>query len=127
MDKQVTLTIPDYVYRQAEQIATNEVRSPTDVLSDALVQIFPAIYVHPRQDQMLREQAAFQAMLKELLIQPNGEYVAVNHGQVVDHDSDVELLVERINEQYPEEIVLIKKVTPEPDQIIQMRSPRFVR
>jgi hypothetical protein len=127
VDKQVTLTIPDYVYRQAERIAKNEVRSPTEVLSDALVQVFPAIYVHPRQDEMLIEQAAFQAMLKELLIRYNGEYVAVNSGQVVDHDSDMEVLIERINEQYPEEIVLIKKVTPEPDQMIQMRSPRFIR
>lgn len=127
MDRQILLTIPDYVYKQAEQIAESEVRSPNDVLSDILVQAFPTVYAHPQQEEMLQEQAAFQRMLDDLLPRYNEEYVAVHGGKVIDHDPDAESLVERINARYPSAVVLIKKVTPEPDRIIHLRSPRLVR
>ena len=126
MGTKVTLTIPDYIYQQAQQIAQTEQRLLTEVINDALVQIFPAVHVNPNRLQMEQEQIAFRRMLPHLLEQFHGEYVAIYQGQVVDHDDDQLALVLRIDEKYPDTAVLIKRVEATDDPILQMRSPRIV-
>lgn len=127
MGTKITLTIPDYIYQQAQQIAQREQRPLVDVFNEALVQIFPAIHVSPDRAHMEQEQIAFYRMHSQLLMRYPGEYVAVFQGQVVDHDADRVALVTRIDEIYPDEVVLIKRVTDEPDRVLHMRSPRWVR
>jgi hypothetical protein len=55
------------------------------------------LYVNPARPAMEREQAAFQAMLPQLLVQYEGQYVALHQGQVVDHDTDRAALVIRLD------------------------------
>lgn len=127
MTRQVTLTLPDEVYNQIEQMAAADRRAIDAVLVETIVQATPALYVDPRRAAMLREKAAFLAQHSELLEQYEGEYVAILHGHVVDHDPDVLALVRRINRDYRDEVVLIKQVTDRPDRVLEFRSPSFVR
>jgi hypothetical protein len=76
---------------------------------------------------MEQEMIAFRAMREALLANYEGQYVAVYQGQVVDHDPDELALVARIDEKYPDAVVLIKRVTPEPDRVLHFRSPRLIQ
>ncbi|MBE2202472.1 MAG: hypothetical protein IAE79_27925 [Anaerolinea sp.] len=127
MGTKVTLTIPDYIYQQAKQIAQREERPLAEVFNEALVQIFPATHVSPDRAQMEQEQAVFRRLHSQLLAQYPGEYVAVYQGRVVDRDADRLALAARIDEKYPQTVVLIKQVTAEPDKVLYMRSPRLVQ
>lgn len=128
MDRRLTLTIPDDLYRQAEQRAHSEDRPIADVFYDALAESFLSIaHIHPKREQMEQEQAAFQRMLPELLASHAQEYVAIHHGQLVDHDKEQIALVTRVDAAYPQEVVLIKQVKGEPDKVLHMRSPRLLK
>jgi hypothetical protein len=85
-----------------------------------------ALYVNPDRWAMLQEQAAFQAMLPDLLTRYKDQYVAVYQGQVIDHDADQVALIERLDQSHPEMIVLVKKVATEPERVLRMRSPRLI-
>jgi len=74
---------------------------------------------------MQRESEAFRAMHDELLAKYPGQYVAIHHGQLVDHDTDQLALFLRIDEQYPDVQVLIAQVLPDPEEVYTFRSPRF--
>lgn len=125
MAVQVTVNIPEYVFEQARLAAERERRTPEDVLSDALLQAYPAVHVHPQREKMLAERAAFERQLGELLTRYEGQYVAIHNGEVIDHAQDKLALALRVKAEYPEEGVLIKLVTAEPDRDIQIRSPRL--
>lgn len=125
--KIVTLHIPDHVAAQAQKLAEQQQRPLTEVLTDILLQAFPAVYVHPQRERMLRETAAFEAQLPQLRFKYQREYVAMHQGQVVDHDADQMTLVKRIDNIYGTAVVLIKQVTNQPKRVLRARSPRFTR
>jgi hypothetical protein len=127
MSIQVTLTIPDNVYRQVEDIAKSSNRPITEVLADTILSAFPPLYVNKDRWAMQHEVAAFEATHSQLWQQYPYQYVATHQGIVVDHDVDELALVERIDEQYPETVVLIRQVLPELPQILTFRSPRLVK
>ncbi len=76
---------------------------------------------------MEAELTAFERQKGALLSEFRSQYVALHGGKVVDHDADKLALATRIDEQYPDKIVLIKLVKAEPDQDLQFRSPRLIR
>lgn len=125
MGTKVTLTIPDYIYQQAKHVAETNRRPLSDVINEALARAFPAVHVSPDRPVMEQELAAFRAMRQELLAKYEGQYVAVYQRRIVDYDDDKLALVTRVDEAYPGEVVLIKCVTPKPDRIIRVRSPRL--
>ncbi len=127
MSKEILVTIPDRVYRQAQQISQVEQRPLHNIIEEILTKAFPAVYVHPQRAKMKQEQTAFQVMKAALLQHYEEQYVAVHHGEVVDHDPDQTALALRISERYPDTAVLIKKVSTDPDKILRMRSPRFLQ
>lgn len=127
MGVKVTLTIPDDVYGRAQQIAQTEQRPVAEIFSDALAQIFPATYISPDRPKMLQEENAFRHLYPELLVRYLGEFVAIYHGEVVDHDRDRLRLLERIDEKYPNEVVLIRQVIEESAPVLHIRSPRWVQ
>jgi hypothetical protein len=99
-------------------IVTAEEPSPTSI---------PAgLYVNPARPAMEREQAAFEALLPQLLIQYEGQYVALHQGRVVDHDADRVALVIRLDQTHPDAVVLVKRVAAEPERVLRMPSPRLV-
>lgn len=52
------------------------------------------------------------------------QFVAVHHGNVIDHDQSFEKLHYRIRQKYGREAILIRRVEEEPDRPLMMRSPR---
>lgn len=94
--------------------------------NDKIVQ-YPQPSVDPARPAMLREQAAFDAMKAKLLAKYPNEYVALFQGQVIDHDVDQLVLIERRNKLLPNEVVLIQHVSEEPEPQLHFRSPRFVK
>lgn len=127
MPREITLTLPEAVYDQVEQIAEADHRSIDAILVDTIVQATPTLYIDPNRPAMLREKAAYLAKHSELMEQYGGQYVAMFHGQVVDHDQDILALVRRINRDYSENVVLIKQVIDQPDRVLDFRSPRIIR
>lgn len=127
MATQVTLTVPDTTYQQAKQLAQITSREVEEVLTEPILFAFPSFYVDEEMIAMQREEKAFDAMRTELLAKYPDQYVAVYQGVVVDHDKDQITLLGRVDEQYPDDIVLMRKVSPHPPKTLRFRSPRFVR
>ncbi len=128
MGTQVTLTLPDSLYKQVEIAAQRASRPIADVLVDVVIDAFPTtVYEHPQRGQMEQEQAAYARRRKELLLKYEGQYIAMHGGVVVDHDPDVSTLTQRIDDRYSlDEVVHIRLVTREPDRVLRSRSLRFV-
>lgn len=126
MGTQVTITLPDAVYRQAQATARLARRPVPDVLAEALAQAFPAVYVSPDREAMEQEQAAYARLRETLLATHEGQYVAIHGGELVDADPDQTALARRINDRYPEAVVHLRRVTRAPDREIRVYSPRLV-
>ena len=127
MSTRITLTLPDNVYRQAEYVAQTTNRPVTEVLAETLALAFPPLHVSPARPAMQREATAFEAMRGNLWKQYPRQYVAIYQGSLIDHDVDEAALVERIEQHYPEAVVLIRQVLPHPPQPLRFRSPRLAR
>ncbi len=125
MDTQVTLTLPEPVYREAQKVAQATHRDVQDVLTEALARTFQPLPVHEDRPAMLREIEAFRAMHEQLVEEYIGEYVAVYQGEVVDHDPDPVALSLRVQAQYPGKTVLRRKVELRPELVVRFRSPRL--
>jgi hypothetical protein len=70
------------------------------------------------------EAQRFRAQHSTLLAQYNGQHVAMRDSVVLDHDTDLVTLHDRIRAQYGEEPILIAPVNPEPIQIIKVLGAR---
>ncbi|MEM7125023.1 MAG: hypothetical protein AAF702_01775 [Chloroflexota bacterium] len=81
---------------------------------------------HPQRDLMLQEESAFDAMIEELQSDFLGQYVAILHGAVIDHDVDITSLSNRMIISYPEQVVLIRQVLSDPEPELRWRSVRFI-
>jgi hypothetical protein len=126
MDTQVTLTIPDYVYRQAEAAARRADRPVADLLTEVVVEAFPRVYVSPNRERMEQEERAYEQQRDAILARYEGKFVAVHGGKVVDHDVDETALVRRIQAQYPNDVVHIRLASRKPEAELRIRSPRFI-
>lgn len=126
MGTQVTVTLPDPVYRQVQAAARRARRPVSAVLADALTQAFPAFSVSPDRERMEREQEAYERLHGSLLETHEGQYVAIHGGQLVDADADEVALARRIIAAYANEVVHIRKVRREPEPELRIRSPRFI-
>jgi predicted transcriptional regulator len=93
-----------------QHVAAETNRDATQVV-EAAVQ---AYLDHLEQEKIHEETEAFWAMQAELANKYAGEYVAMHQGQVVDHDSDVVRLEQRVAERFAETPLLIAPVTDAP-------------
>lgn len=126
MKKRITLTVPEAIYEQATSIA-DATQQPVDkVFEEALEQVFSPFPLHEKHSEMAQEVEAFKAMHPRLIETYLDKYVAVFKGKVIDHDKDVVALSRRINEKLPHEVVLIRRVEPAAERVLNMRSPRFL-
>lgn len=79
------------------------------------------------KESIHRETEHFWAVHTELLEQYSGEFVALNSGQVVDHDQDVTVLEKRVRQRFGWLPVLIAPVNPEPRRELFWRGTHFDR
>ena len=128
----VVLDLPDKVYEraqhlaQARQQAVNELLA--EVLDDALALASADeefIDLSEPDEAVERERAAYLKMHAWLWQNYPNQHVAIYGGRLIDHDVDGALLSQRIDEQYPNEFVLIRQVEIEPERVLVFRSPRF--
>lgn len=83
----------------------------------------PPFRVAQVEDAMDREIAAFEAQHPALIQQYLHHYVAIYEGQVLDHDLEQEKLSERIDQNYPNASILIRKVQEDLPRPLFIRSP----
>lgn len=126
MSMQVTLTLPDNIYRQVEYMAQTTNQPVADVLAETIRQAFPPLHVNKNRAKMQQEVAAFEASHADLRQEYANQFVAFRQGIVIDHDTDELALVKRIEAQYPDEVILIRQVLPQLPEPLRFRSPRFV-
>ena len=128
MAEQITINIPQPLYQRVRRLARVRKRPLDDVLESA-IQLAEETLSSVADDDILmsQEETAYQAMHAELTSLYADEYVAIHQGQLIDHDSDELALLRRLDSQYPNEIVLMKRVRPLPEPELRFRSPRFVR
>jgi hypothetical protein len=127
MANQVTVTIPQAVYDRVKQLAILRNQKVADLLAEAIALVEADMATPSDEQRMAREEAAYQTLYDELKTKYAGEYVAIFNGQLIDHDSDELALLRRLDAQYPDDIVLMRKVSAEPEPDLRMRSPRLIR
>ncbi|MDM8529381.1 DUF5678 domain-containing protein [Anaerolineales bacterium HSG24] len=120
-----TATIkPERAKQLDDLIATSDLQIDMDEIVDrALLFYFREL----QRQKMRKEIQAFERQKPELLKKYFGEYVAIHEGKVIDHDSDVRTLNQRVFKRLGRTTVLHKLVTDEPERELMIRSPRLVR
>jgi len=102
-----------------EQDAAQDVRSLNDLVNEAV-----ARYLRERQQTKLdREIVAYEAMHPRLLQEHLGEWVAIHHQKLIDHDNDCAALYRRVRARYNRTSVLIRQVTPDPIEEVWAHTP----
>lgn len=82
-----------------------------------------AVVLGSAADRILaREMDTFRAMHPGLLQQFPKEYVAIRRGELIDHDADQCALYLRVDEKYPDEVILIKQSNPSIEEIYTIRQ-----
>ncbi len=87
----------------------------------------PSFPVHENRSAMERNVAAYRSIHSELVERYLGQYVAICDEKLVDHDPDPLQLLERVQRNYPDQIVLRRKVERAPERELRIRHPRFER
>jgi hypothetical protein len=115
MSVQVTLNLPNHVYRTAERIARHQRREVSDVLI-AAIQLEPEgePSLGEQTAARLREEAAFRVLHAQLRQTHLHQFVAIHKRQLLDSDPDQATLEQRVASAWPEAVVLFKQVTDEP-------------
>ena len=117
----LTITLNDLTASQLTKMAAAQSISPEDLVEKTIRDL-----LHAEASRILaRETEAFRAMPAQLLQKYAGEYVALHQGRLIDHDLDQFALYLRVDEQYPDEIILIKQVCSEIEEVYTIRSPRL--
>ena len=117
------LAINDETYARLKQLAEAQ-QTSTDNLVEQAIHAF--LRAQARR-LMRRESEAFRTMHSALLEKYPGQFIAIHRGQLVDHDTDQLALFMRIEQQLPEQVVLIVQVVSDIEEVYTVRSPRFER
>lgn len=78
-------------------------------------------------EAVTREQMAYHSLHSHLWAAYPNQYVAIFDGTLVDYDSDGAALSERVEQSYPDQFVLIRRVEQTPERILYFRSPKLIR
>jgi hypothetical protein len=129
MIEQITISIPQTLYRRARELARSRNRPVDDVLVELLDQVLPPDEneaVDDEETAVKREMQAYitlHPMLKEKYL---GQHVAIYEGKLIDVDQDYGALYQRIDAQYPNEFVWLATVEEEAMPTLVFRSPRLL-
>ena len=125
MERQATLTIPHPLYEQARRVAQTQQQDVDELIAELLVRHLPTVDTALPTDAQAREIEAFEQMHPQLLAQIAGEYAAIVRAELVDHDADSAVLLHRIEQQFPDEFVLIRPVRQEAHIVYDHRAVRW--
>lgn len=128
MAEDITVSIPQKLYRRVRELARVRKRPVDDVLIEVLDQALPPDDepdVTDKDTAVEREMKAYIAlhpMLKEKYL---GQHVAIYGGELIDVDKDYAALYKRIDAQYPNEFVWLATVEKEAMPTLVYLSPRL--
>lgn len=129
MRTEVTLSIPDELYQRAKRIAQSSQRGVAEVLAESIVLVDnrdEVLDLSEFDEALEREKMAYIAMHPMLWEKYPGQHVAIHNEELVDHDSDLDALWERIDARYPDEFVWVATVKEQPIEILRNPSFRLV-
>ncbi len=113
------LAVNEMTVAQLEQVAREKHTTPQRLAEQAIREFLRS----EARRSMQREMDAFLHLHVRLLADHAGDYVAIYHGKLVDHDSDQLALYQRVERRYRDTPVLIKQVLPNPEEVYTFRSP----
>lgn len=116
-----TLTITDEVAKGLHNMANQLGLQPTQLLEKALQQFLR----EEASKKISQEEQYFRQQLSQLLAEYADQYIAMHNGQIIDSDANELELYLRIREKYPYTGILLKKVTPQTEEVWHVRSPRI--
>jgi len=127
MSRQITVTISEKTYEQAKYLADLRRQPVADVLAEHLSRTLPGEdeVMFPQIDPdpiVEKERNAYLALHSELWQKHPHEYVAIYQGQLIDHDKNKLALIHRVNEQYPDDFVLVRQVEMTPEIVYQFHN-----
>jgi hypothetical protein len=128
MAEQISISIPQTLYRRVRVLARTRKRPVDDVLAEVLDQALPPDDKPAISDEdtaVEREMHAYitlHPMLKEKYM---GQHVAIFGGKLIDVDENYGALYERIDNQYPDQFVWLATVEEDPMPTLFFRSPRL--
>lgn len=120
--EKTTLSIPRQLYQRAARLASQRNQDIATLLDDLLSGL--ELEVEIDEDQMAQEERAYQQLLPLLRERYLQQFVAIYQGTIVDHDLDELALLLRVEQQLPNRVVLLKRVLPQPELDLVIRSPR---
>lgn len=125
MSTQILLNIPDNVYNHAEKLAAKMQRDVSDLFLDAIMRSYTPFPVDPRRETMNQEIVAYEALHPQLVEHYLGQYVALANGQLVDSDPDPIALLKRVRQNFPNQVVLRRKVEISDTPTIRVNHPHI--
>lgn len=125
----LTVTLKPDLAEQITHLAGSNNQARIDAFIDQALRTFltPVPPKISREAKIRAEREAFEQQHATLLANYANQYVALHHGQVIDHDPDLRTLHLRVFAQMGRTTVLLKKVTKEAERELVFRSPRFER
>ena len=119
------VTIPQKLYERIRLVAKNQHRELSEVAAAVLEEGLPLLESQLTEPDWQREKDTFHQLHPDLWRQYPGAYVAIHGGKLVDVDQDRVALLKRVDEQFPQEIVLIRQVKEDPEIVYEHRSLRW--
>jgi hypothetical protein len=127
-----TVKIPQPLYEKAEKLARQRQQKVNELISGVLDETFSFlegeetfIDLSEPDEAVDREMEAYIAMHPMLWEKYPGQHVAVFGGELVDRDTDLNALYDRIDEHYPNDFVWITTVEADPIATVSTSSFRL--
>lgn len=128
----MTVTLSNGISDRVRRIAARREQTIDLVVEELLAQALPfsesgesIVNLAEPDDIIAREIAAFHVLHRQLWATYPGEYVAIHEGQLIDHDLDRVALGERIDDKFPDQFVLLRRVEQAPERTLYFRSPKL--
>lgn len=135
MQAQSTIDLPPDLYERVHRMAQHRHQPVPELIADALdlaeeidtTDSYAEVINWSEPDEAVeREQTAYRLLHSSLLATYPNQYVAVFNGIVIDHDRDGAVLSTRIEQQYPDQFVLIRRVEQSTERVLYFRSPKII-
>lgn len=114
-----TIKLTPELHDTLEQVAKQQ-ESTVNALVNQAVQNYLRDQQRAKLDQEIAEFEKLHSQLKQKYL---GEWVAIHHQKLVDHDKDIGALYHRIRSKYGKTSVLIRQVTEKPIEEVSITTP----
>ncbi len=113
-----TLVIEPQLYERIELAARDHKANVNQLFSDAIRQYLWEL----DRRKIAEESRAYRQLHAALKAQYLGQYIAMHEGQVVDHDTDFQVLRQRIRRRFGHTPILITLVEDLPERPVTRRG-----